>query len=126
MNRIEFEELLEQKAFYDSGGGIFKEYYSEALRGVDSLDQTIEDILTDIDEEFEDEPEMVEKLRNINTETLKNKIVFFNTYLLDRICSHPELCGQVIGILSRDEHFKEAIDLIGLDDKNIEYFEWDS
>lgn len=128
MNRKQFEELLDRKAFYGSGGGIFQEYYGEALRTTDSLDFVIEDILSDLDEEYEDPDEdeiaVIEKLRSIDTTTLKNKMLFFETYIADRQCSFPELCGSVVGILSRDEYFQEAIDLIGLNDKSIEELYW--
>ena len=135
MNRKEFEEILEKKAFPCGGGGTyFKENYFEALRlECETLQKIAEDVKQDMASEIEDEvydPEETEdmkKIINLETKTDKGCFDFFTAYLSGKEVSFPELCGSVAGALVKKNMFNEAAELIGLniiDDDDM--IAWDS
>lgn len=135
MNRKEFEEILEKKAFPCGGGGLyFKENYFETL-GLENktLQKIARDLKSDVASEIEDEQcsrKLDEKLRKIismETETDKGCFDFFIAYLSGWEASFPELCGAVTGALVKKNMFDEAAELIGLNiiDED-EMIAWDS
>jgi hypothetical protein len=132
MKKEEFTQKME-KCFYGSGGGIFQEYYNEAKISDETLDKVIKDLLSDFQYEFEDpdknDTEFMEKMRNLKTETNNEKITFFKEYLNyphDRMCSYPELCGSICGIMARDKMYDEVNDFLKLDNFEDDEMSWDS
>ena len=120
MNIKEYDKKIEL-AFYESGGGIVKYYYDQAIRGTMTLEDKVNDLISDIQESPDEYPQMEGLIKPLND---IDRISFINTFIGEKTSS-PELCGEVAGVLFRNGKLSETLEFLEINDMDEPRY-WDT
>jgi len=116
-------------AFGCGAGGLYvKESYDEAVQSTETLRDVVNSLIKEIKYDIKNYPDDVEEyhkeLLNRIIDSYEDFIYFINDYIHNKE-SHPELCGNVAGILFREGKLQETLDFLEVSGIEEERY-WDS
>ena len=142
MTKKEFEEKLEEKCFYGTGGGIVRRYYLEAStdptalkESVECLDELAEEQAEEIEENMKKGMKDEGSIKRLQTlsqimimpkNTIPEILEAFDLFFEDgSFPACPELIGSLIGACAYHHRYKLAYDFLGIDNVKDQMY-WDS
>jgi len=142
MTKKEFEEKLEEKCLYGTGGGIVRRYYLEASENPNALKESVECLDELTEEQAEEIKENMKKgmkdegsIKRLKTvsqvmtmpkDTVPEILEAFDLFFEDgSFISYPELIGSLIGACAYNQEYKLAYDFLGVDNVKDQMY-WDS
>lgn len=131
MNEKEFEEKLENKCSFGTGGAIFKKHYLEAKQNPNAVEEALEQLMKNVEDELkETKKEMddglkdhdtmriyrtLQQIQNMPTNSISEILDVFDLYFYEcTTCqSCPELMGTLVGGVAYHQLFGLAMDFLG-------------
>jgi len=142
MTKKEFEEKLEEKCFYGTGGGIVRRYYLEASTDPNALNDCVRCLNEETKEQAEYIKENMKKgmkddgsIKRLQTisqimiipkNTIPEILEAFDLFFEDgSFPAYPELIGSIIGACAYRQRYKLACDFLGINNVKDQMY-WDS